>query len=482
VAPVHRSRVIVTCGLGYGDEGKGSMVDFLTRRTGASLVLRYSGGPQAAHYVTESSGRSHCFSQFGSGTLVAGVKTHLCSTMLIKPQNLLAEHEELCRKGITDALMRLSLSPECQVVTPYHAMMGQLREMARGSDRFGSVGMGVGEAVRDAAGHGEGALRVKDFFSPRALSRKLKHLRDVKCQEALTLTEGHGDQEMSSLLRRFQPLSVMKRLVEDCRDFVTALPLTFSDDDQVVRKSLQIGGKMIFEGSQGSLIDGDYGFWPYVTKTSTTVKPARQLLSRHGMADGAFYLGILRAYSYRHGPGPLVPEETALAGLFPEQHNRKSRWQGDIRAGWFDLPASRYAVGINGHLDGLAVTHLDSIGAAGMVKICLAYCYTGESIEEMERYFVPGGPDGRKITMFRPFCNNGSPDRSQALFLCRPMDFLEFSGAPPVSRLECTPWMKHFLHFLESREGLALPVAVLSHGPVAEDKILSGKDLKGDIQ
>ncbi len=308
----------------------------------------------------------------------------------------------------------------------------------------------------------------------------------MRCQEAIDLLGGCDHREMGDLFHRFQALSLKKSLFDDYRNFVTALSLTFSEDDQVVQQSLQAGEKIVFEGSQGALIDCDYGFWPFVTKTPTTVKAARELLARHGIVDEAFYLGIIRAYSYRHGPGPLVPEEPLLDTLFPESHNREGPWQGPVRRGWFDVLASRYALAINDHIDGLAVTHLDRIGAAGMVKLCTSYHYGGEPGDEVEHYFKSGGRDDRRITMLKPRHNGRSPDYSQKLLQCSPLDYLEFSGIPsdprPGAGMHSPPlWLEHFIHFIESPDGLDVPVVVQSYGPGAEDKKVMKSCFQGGI-
>ena len=144
-----RPRSYIVVGLAFGDEGKGSMVDYLARLHGASLVVRYSGGPQAAHTVVLQDGRSHTFTQFGSGSFISDVRTHLSRYMLIEPFAIVNEADVLARILETnrrELLGRLTIDPNCLVITPFHWMLNRLREESRGNSNHGSCGMGVGEA------------------------------------------------------------------------------------------------------------------------------------------------------------------------------------------------------------------------------------------------------------------------------------------------------------------------------------------------
>mgnify|MGYP001811918586 CR=1 FL=1 len=132
-------KAIVTVGLGFGDEGKGATVDFLTRELNAELVIRYSGGAQAGHNVQLTDGRRHTFSQFGSGTF-AGAKTYLGPRMVICPSTLVPEAEHLQRLGVRQPKSLLTAHPDCLLATDAHRFMNRLRELDRGADRHGSCG------------------------------------------------------------------------------------------------------------------------------------------------------------------------------------------------------------------------------------------------------------------------------------------------------------------------------------------------------
>src|SRR5690242_399336 len=140
-------RAIITVGLGFGDEGKGATVDYLTRAYDADLVVRYCGGSQAGHNVELSDGRRHTFSQFGAGTLVRGrdrPRTYLGPNVVIDPPAMLREARHLAELGVEEPLSLLTIHPRCLVTTVWHRTLNRLRELSRGEDRHGSCGQGVG--------------------------------------------------------------------------------------------------------------------------------------------------------------------------------------------------------------------------------------------------------------------------------------------------------------------------------------------------
>ena len=150
-------RAFIVTGLGFGDCGKGTVTDALTRRFDARLVVRFNGGAQAGHNVVLPDGRHHTFAQFGAGTFVEGVRTHLASHVVVHPTALAVEADYLARGGVPDALSRLTADPRCLVTTPFHQAAGRLRERLSG---HGTCGVGVGETMRDALAHADDAIRL----------------------------------------------------------------------------------------------------------------------------------------------------------------------------------------------------------------------------------------------------------------------------------------------------------------------------------
>lgn len=153
----------IVVGLGYGDEGKGSIVDALTRRHNIGLIVRFNGGAQAAHNVWTDDGRHHTFSQFGSGMFVPGAKTLLSRFMLANPIAMINEEEHLRSVGVTDAWQRTFIDRRCLVTTPWHVALNRARERARGENCHGSCGMGIGETVADWLERPHSAFRVADL-------------------------------------------------------------------------------------------------------------------------------------------------------------------------------------------------------------------------------------------------------------------------------------------------------------------------------
>lgn len=329
----------IVVGLGFGDESKGSTVDFLTRLHGASLVVKFSGGCQSAHNVIEASGRHHTFSQFGSGTL-AGATTHLALGMLVEPFSLLREADVLQEKGILDPLSQMSIDPECVITTPYHKLANQLRETLRGSTRHGTCGVGIGETRMDEI---DGlALRAKHLGTETAVAI----LREIKSRRMREFQAECQHVEYS----RIDDLCAIE-LADHYTGFRTYIHL---QDSIFTLKGSR--APVIFEGSQGILIDETHGFAPNNTWTDCTPANAKRLIAEAG-GGPTQTIGCLRAYSTRHGAGPFVAEDSVVN--FPEAHNGCHPWQGKFRQGHFDFIMARYALRKIGGVDELAISHLD---------------------------------------------------------------------------------------------------------------------------
>ena len=348
-------RHVIVVDLGYGDAGKGTVVDWLCARGTEPVhtVVRFNGGAQAAHNVVAPDGRHHTFAQFGSGTFTPGVRTHLSRFMLVDPLALAGEAEHLRALGVGDALDRLTVDELALLTTPYHRAANREREVARGAARHGSCGMGIGETVAYSLSH-EDAPRVGDCLSPARLRHALTALHDWYRDEF--------------------PQGAPVPAVDDCVDAFTA----FAERVRVVGgdylSRLLRTRPVVFEGAQGVLLDEWHGFHPYTTWSTTTFENAETLLGEAGLGrDAAYRLGVLRTYATRHGPGPFVTEDPALTADLPDRHNGTGRWQGTFRVGHLDAVALRYALEVTGPVDGLALTHMDVAQARDDLRLCVAY-------------------------------------------------------------------------------------------------------------
>jgi adenylosuccinate synthase len=325
--------------LGYGDAGKGTVVDTLCAGGGVRAVLRFNGGAQAAHNVVTSDGRHHTFAQFGSGTL-RGVPTHLTRFVVVDPVALAAE-----AAALGNPFELLTVDGDALLATPWHRAANQRREKR---ERHGSCGMGVGETTAYAISHAN-APRVSDVLSPPVLRRKLA---------AVAADLGPCGVPVDDVVDTFHAFGQAARIV-----------------DSSYAERLLAEGPCVFEGAQGVLLDEWRGWHPHTTWSTTTFDNVSALCPSFRR------IGVVRTYTTRHGAGPFVTEDAALD--LPEAHNGAGEWQGGFRVGHFDAVAHRYAVEIAGGVDGLAVTHLDAPERCPELRVCTSYDVDGEKWERI---------------------------------------------------------------------------------------------------
>ncbi len=351
-------------GLGHGDEGKGATTDWLCRNRDVGLVVRHNGGGQAGHNVVAEDGRHHTFSQWGSGTL-AGVPTFLSRFMVVDPLALVPEAEHLQSIGVVDPWSLLTIDPQAIVVTPWHRAAQRFEEKLRGDRRHGTCGMGIGKAVDQAIHHPDRTLRWGDLVNSTLVGTETERVMDSI----------RGGVEYVSPLTRFMRLRFEGNSLASMEHSDGEHPWA-RQPDEVAQEFIRIatmprteawgtgwvGARahrpgVVFEGAQGVLLDENYGFHPHTTWSTTTPTNADVLASEAGL-EKPYRLGVTRAYSHRHGPGPFPTED----GWKPEEepHNVHDDWRGGVRYGPLDLVLLRYAVDACGGVDGIAVTHLDA--------------------------------------------------------------------------------------------------------------------------
>jgi adenylosuccinate synthase len=454
--------------LGFGDAGKGSIVDYLAHTQDVSTIIRYTGGPHAAHHIVRADGVSHAFCQFGA-TFKTGVRSHLARNVIVKPENLIYEGRALQSKGIAEPLRQLSINPACRIVTSYHAMLCQMKEVARAENRRGTVGIGAGEAVAESEQAPDLALRVSDLYEPVVLREKLcaHYERTHRLAQTLlsTCTDASLRHELRVLYDSFRTQVRLKNVLAYYRAFATQFPVTVCSDEAVIEQSRERSGGIIFEGAHATLLDHDHGYYPYVAKTDTTIRPALSILDQAAFGGTVQIIGVMRAFGYRHGPGPFVTEDTHLAGLFEERHNKANDWQGRVRYGWFDLLAIRHGIRLNPRVDALALTMLDHLAKLDQFRVCLSYEYCGTERHRLGDYFEwETTPNGRAIvTAIRAVPTCRRDDLASLLFDCAPNEWRYFSGSGDL--------VTEFINFLESPAGLNMPVQITSFGPSLADKV-----------
>jgi adenylosuccinate synthase len=465
--------VAALAGLGLGDEGKGSFVDaWVYRQSESSLVVRYNGGPQAAHHVVLPDGRSHCFAQLGAGMLRDGTRTLLSPFMLVEPLALLREARQLEALGVAWPLGRTVVSRRSVVVTPFHRLLGRLRELSRGGARHGSCGLGVGQAWLDSQNPSLPSLRVEDLLDHGRLLQKLRFLQLVKVDQAEQLLDG-----LPSTTQRVAHTALCEELksreliphLADGYGRLLASGVTI-DDDTVLRAALSDGQPVILEGAQGALLDAVHGFFPFVTPSRTSFVQAVTLLD----GQRPERLGIVRAYATRHGPGPLVSEEAQLTAQLVEAHNVPNPWQGPMRVGWFDAVAGRYALALVGGIDGLVVSCLDRLQGLGPLRLCREYRYLGPPVPDLHEFFV-GDDDGvlRDLRLVERPSLLRQQRLTELLAHCQPL-YVELPPLGEVRRSDGTLTAQAEGYLDALRDALRLSSGELrcvSLGPTAGDKL-----------
>lgn len=479
------NQIYITRGLAYGDEGKGSLVDFLTKNKEGyediEIEVIKEGGPQAAHHIVGRQGKLHRSEQIGSGVFNPGVRTFGSRNMLISPANVIMENLMLQKAGVFDGMKRLSIDSRCAIVTPLHQMIGRLLEISRRKNRHGSTGMGVWQTVLDQKEKGDNVLSLGDLTDDTVLEEKIADLFREKFEQAEILVKSNPDnKELANLYRYYSESLSAKLLFNSCRGFGLAYPYCIENDgEEYLRELISDSGKnLVFEGSQGALLDPELGFSPYVTATRTTFKTAVELLAGRVPRSHIKKIGVIRAYSTRHGTGPFVPENKELTRILPDMHNKTNPWQGKFRIGWFDLVVARYGILVNEDIDSIALTNLDRLSQLNNIRVCTSYEYCGDDEESLDSFFEwENSRDRIRITGFKKPKLSGQEQVSKILFDCKPLNFIKFSGwktsIEKVKTFEDLPLEAvKYVNFLQSNEGFDEPVSILSLGPTSDNKIL----------
>lgn len=445
---------ILIADLGYGDAGKGSIVDYLSRVTNAHTVVRYNGGAQAAHNVITPDGRHHTFAQFGSGAFVPGIRTHLSRFMMVHPLAILAEERHLRSLGVLNAFERVSIEREALVTTPFQQSANRLKEIGRGDGRHGSCGMGIGETMSDWLTYGSQALVAGDLSDRQTVRKKLQFVRDAKIGqlEGMLGTLQAMAQASHDLKVLYDP-----ELIETTADIYLYFSRLVSIVEQgYLGKLLREPGSTIFEGAQGVLLDEWYGFYPYNTWSTLTYKNAETLLDENHFDGDRLKLGLIRAYATRHGAGPFVTEDKWLTTQLPDYHNCHNAWQREFRVGYLDLVALRYALAVTGRADGLVMTNLDRINRILPWRICDRYEHPAAH-EHAEDYFDVHGPFVTDIKVPADPTNLARQEELTQLLL---------QMTPVYS--DCQNAKNKYIEFVS--EKLNVPVAITSAGPTALEK------------
>jgi len=344
---------VAVIGAQWGDEGKGKIVDWLSQR--ADVVVRFQGGHNAGHTLVIN-GTEYRLSLLPSGVVRPGKLSIIGNGVVVDPWALLREIEAIALKGVTVTPASLRLADNAALILPSHAAIDRAREEARGPNRIGTTGRGIGPAYEDRVGRR--AIRVCDLADQAALAQKLDEL----LLHHNALLRGLGAAEVEAA-------PVLASLVE-------IAPKVLPYADQVWRlldEAKRNGRRILFEGAQGVMLDVDHGTYPYVTSSHTHPGEAA---AGAGIGPGAvgYVLGITKAYTTRVGSGPFPTELTdGIGQLLGERGKEFGVVTGrKRRCGWFDAVMVRQAVKVAG-IDGIALTKLDVLDGLAEIKVCTGY-------------------------------------------------------------------------------------------------------------
>ncbi len=340
-----KKTAIITCGLSFGDEGKGTVVDYLTHKLNAKLCVRYNGGAQAAHHVYLKDGKNFCFKQMSSGSL-AGASTLLTDGVVINPMTLLMEMSDFWHKF--KFVPKIYIHENCLVTTQSHVIQNRIEEA---KNNHGSCGMGVWKTVCYHEQYG--GIQAKHLQSSDLMDR-LKVVRDNIKKDVGSCWEMHKDSFSDEELEAF--VFLMDRKNQMWLNYIIIV------DVKQCLELLNHSSVVVFEGAQGVMLDKDLGTIPHVSATTTTNRLAYQFLSRIQYEGERIAIGITRCYNTRHGNGPLPFESDSYAIISDSlvgEDNVYNKYQGHFRVAHLDYSSLRYAMA-HSPVDYIFVTCLDN--------------------------------------------------------------------------------------------------------------------------
>ncbi len=350
----------ILIGSQWGDEGKGKIIDVLTQDI--DWVVRYQGGNNAGHTV-EIGDEQYILHLIPSGILRTGTKCVIGHGMVVDPLALKDEMRDLESRGI-ELGGRLLISDRAHLVMPYHRMLdaGNESQLADG-EKIGTTKRGIGPTYADKVSRT--GLRVCDMLDPEF--EKMLRRRIVSSNKRLRVM---GAESMDA-----------ERIVSDILEVSEYLKPFIADTIALLNRAMRAGDKILFEGAQGTMLDIDYGSYPFVTSSSSTAGGAA---TGTGVPPHRIeaVLGVLKAYTTRVGEGPMPTElDDEMGEMLRSEGGEYGATTGrPRRCGWFDAVVARYSAEVNG-IDSWALTKLDVLDNVETIKICTAYEVDGERLE-----------------------------------------------------------------------------------------------------
>ena len=422
---------VVVIGAQWGDEGKGKIVDWLAEE--AAGVVRFQGGHNAGHTLVVG-GKKTILRLIPSGILHETLDCFIGSGVVVSPEALLGEIDELNAAGVKNVEGRLKIAPTCTVILPYHVALDQAREASRGAGKIGTTGRGIGPAYEDKVARR--AIHMVDLLDTDKLKAKVEaNLAYYNVQlQHLHQAEPVKLEDVMAVIEKVAP---------------RILPM-LADVSRTLHDINEKGGKLLFEGAQGTLLDIDYGTYPFVTSSNCLAGAAS---AGAGVAPQMlqYVLGIVKAYTTRVGSGPFPTElfDEVGAGLAERGHEFGSVTGRARRCGWFDAAALKRSIQVNG-ISGMCITKLDVMDGIENINICVGYMLPDGSQTDI----LPFGADA--VADCVPIYET-LPGWSESTVGVKDYDKLPANAKAYLKRIE---------------EVCGAPVAIVSTGPDREETIV----------
>ncbi len=361
---------VVVVGAQWGDEGKGKIVDLLSREL--DVIVRFQGGNNAGHTI-KVQGKQTILHLIPSGILHQDKMCCISNGVVCDPFVLLAEMDELAEKGVDVSPARFKISKKMHLILPYHKALDKAREAHKADSKIGTTGRGIGPCYEDKMARI--GIRAGDLAKPELLRKKI-HAALVEKNALLTGLYKESPLDADAVFDEVN--AIAPRLVPHLADISTILTDAWAQNQSV-----------LFEGAQGTHLDIDHGTYPFVT-SSNTVSANAACGSGASPRELHTILGIVKAYTTRVGSGPFPTELTDSIGeeLRAKGHEFGATTGRPRRCGWLDLPILRESIRLNGLTD-IALTKLDVLNGFPTIKICTGYMYEGQLVN-----FPPQEEDG----------------------------------------------------------------------------------------
>ncbi len=424
---------VVVIGTQWGDEGKGKIVDWLTDH--AQGVVRFQGGHNAGHTLVIG-GRQTVLHLIPSGILRPDVACYIGNGVVISPHALLDEVDMLENAGV-DVRGRLRISEACPLILPCHIALDNARETAKGLEKIGTTGRGIGPAYEDKVARR--AVRLQDLFHRDRFAAKLGEMLDY-----------HN----FVLKNYFQaPVVDFQQTMDDTLALADRIKPMMADVPQLLFEADRAGHNLLFEGAQGTLLDIDHGTYPFVT-SSNCIAGAATTGSGVGPQMLHYVLGITKAYSTRVGSGPFPTElDNDVGRHLAKRGNEFGATTGrPRRCGWFDAAALKRSIQING-VSGLCVTKLDVMDGVETLRLGVGYRLSGRERNEI-RSILPVGAD--ELACCEPIYEE-MPGWAESTVGIKDFEKLPFPAQAYLKRVE---------------EVCEVPIDMISTGPDRQETIV----------